>query len=242
MNLSELATNTYKNKIKKIRYSSPRKIIMTFNSLNFSLNSDKPGPNRILTPNNNTRKKSSYNNIKNIFIFNKISKSPNHYVVNNLDKNENNKSRNKKSLTQRFTRITSLNNKKKLKLKGTTNYSSFIEEMKEILPAYKKINMDNHFSSQNFKIRRKKINSSLIKNKLKNNNLKKPKEKMYFEINNNYLYNEKVEKAFKLMSDGLLKSEKKVKINNMSNFFENSKNSNEDNNNNIPLMIIRNYS
>ena len=114
--------------------------------------------------------------------------------------------------------------------------------MKEILPAYKKINMDNHFSSQNFKIRRKKINSSLIKNKLKNNNLKKPKEKMYFEINNNYLYNEKVEKAFKLMSDGLLKSEKKVKINNMSNFFENSKNSNENNNNNIPLMIIRNYS
>ena len=98
MNLSELATNTYKHKIKKIRYSSPRKIKICFNSLNFSLNSDKPGPNRILTPNNNTRKKSSYNNIKNIFIFNKISKSPNHHVVNDLDKNENNKSRNKKSL------------------------------------------------------------------------------------------------------------------------------------------------
>ena len=68
---------------------------------------------------------------------------------------------------------------------------------------------------------------------------------MYFEINNNYLYNEKVEKAFKLMNDNLLKTEKKVKVNNMSNLIENNKNSYEDNNKNdknIPIMIIRNYS
>ena len=242
MNLSELANNTSKYKAKNTRYSSPRKIKISFNSSNLSSNLDKIEPVRILTPKNNTRYKSSYNDIKNIFIVSKISKSLNHNVVNNLDKNKSTKSRNKKNFIKRFTKITSLNTKKRLKLKNTKNYSSFTEEMKEILPAYKKINMDNHFSSQNFKIRRKKINSALVKNKLKNNNIKNPKEIIYFDINNNYLYNEKVEKAFRMMSDSLLKTEKKVKLNNMNDFFENSKNSYKDNNNNIPLMIIRNYS
>ena len=225
INLRDLATNINKNKIKAMKYSSPRKIKITFNTSNLSLNFDKSETVRILTPKNKSRNKPTYNDIKNIFIFNKISKSPNHNITNNLNKTEKITSRNKKNLNQNFTRFTDLNTKKKLKLINKTNYNTFIEEMKEILPAYKKIKMDNHFSSQNFKIKRKKINSVLTKNKLKNKNIKKPEEKMYFEINNNYLYNEKVEKAFKLMNDNLLKTEKKVKVNNMSNLIENNKNS-----------------
>ena len=124
------------------------------------------------------------------------------------------------------------------------HYTSFVEEEKEILPAYKKINMDNHFSSQNFKLKTKKINSALIRYQLKNNCNKKKKQQI--NLNKNYISTEKIEKIMKQLSDDFFKIEKKPKQKNKNNsyFKENNKISNDDINinNNIPLMIIRNYS
>ena len=48
-----------------------------------------------------------------------------------------------------------------------------------------KINMDNHFSSQNFKLKTKKINSALIRYQLKNNCNKKKKQQI--NLNKNYI-------------------------------------------------------
>ena len=142
-------------------------------------------------------------------------------------------------MTKRFF---SLKNKNQLKKKQKLNYSSFVEEEKEILPAYKKINMDNHFSSQNFKLKTKKINSALIRYQLKNNCNKKKKQQI--NLNKNYISTEKIEKIMKQLSDDFFKIEKKPKTKNKNNSYikENNKISNDNINNNIPLMIIRNYS
>ena len=116
-----------------------------------------------------------------------------------------------------------------------------METMDEMIPAYKKINMDNHFSNQNFKLKRNKVNSAMNRNKL-NVNIKKKKQTINLNIKNNYITNEKFEKAMKILSDNFPKTEKKSKNEYITNIIENNKNSSEDINYYKPLMVIRNFS
>ena len=183
----------------------------------------------------NRNNKIVYNDIKNVYIFNQISKSPSNKMTIKL----NVKDKIKNIQSQRFK---SFREKYKLKLRQKHNYSYFMEDMDEALPAYKKINMDNHFSSQNFKLKRKKINSAIVKNKLKINSTKDKKQPKNANIKNNYITSEKFEKAMKILTDNFSKTEKKSKQEYISNLIENSKNINENINSDKPIMIIRNYS
>ena len=112
-----------------------------------------------------------------------------------------------------------------------------------MIPAFKKINIDNHFSFQNFKLKKKRINSAVYKYKININENKRPKDNININFNKKYISYEKFEKTMKLLTDNLFKSEKKEKEKkqNISNDIENEKNHNT-NNNNMPIMIIRNYS
>ena len=238
LSLEELETKNNKEIRQKIKpkYISPTNFKINFNSSN--INKNKSESIGMLTPKMDLKLKSP-KDTKKSYIINKLSEIQNQNIKINLDRSNINKS--KYLLTKRFF---SLKNKNQLKKKQKLNYSSFVEEEKEILPAYKKINMDNHFSSQNFKLRTKKINSALIRYQLKNNCNKKKKQQI--NLNKNYISTEKIEKIMKQLSDDFFKIEKKPKQKNKNNsyFKENNKISNDDINvnNNIPLMIIRNYS
>lgn len=161
MSLDEIASNN-RNKIKKKRYASPKKMKINFNppSIN-SINNNcnyKSESVKIMTPKTSKSNKNNkiVNDIKNVYIFNQISKSPSNKMTIKLDI----KDKIKNIQSQRFK---SFREKYKLKLRQKHNYSYFMEDMDEVLPAYKKINMDNHFSSQNFKLKRKKYTLHLIK-------------------------------------------------------------------------------
>lgn len=239
MSLDEIASNN-RNKIKKKRYASPKKMRINFNppSIN-SINSNcnyKSESVKIMTPKTSKSNKNNkiVNDIKNVYIFNQISKSPSNKMTIKLDI----KDKIKNIQSQRFK---SFREKYKLKLRQKHNYSYFMEDMDEVLPAYKKINMDNHFSSQNFKLKRKKIYSAFDKNKLKIN-IKDKKHPKNANIKNNYITSEKLEKAMKILTDNFSKNEKKSKQEYISNLLENSKNINENINSDTPIMIIRNYS
>ena len=239
LSLEELETKNNKEIRQKIKpkYISPKTFKINFNSSN--INKNKSESIGFLTPKMDLKLKSP-KDTKKSYIFNKLSEIQNQNIKINLDRSNINKS--KYLLTKRFF---SLKNKNQLKKKQKLNYSSFVEEEKEILPAYKKINMDNHFSSQNFKLRTKKINSALIRYQLKNNCNKKKKQQI--NLNKNYISTEKIEKIMKQLSDDFFKIEKKPKTKNKNNSYfkeNNNKISNDDINvnNNIPLMIIRNYS
>ena len=239
MSLDEIASNN-RNKIKKKRYASPKKMKINFNppSIN-SINSNcnyKSESVKIMTPKTSKSNKNNkiVNDIKNVYIFNQISKSPSNKMTIKLDI----KDKIKNIQSQRFK---SFREKYKLKLRQKHNYSYFMEDMDEVLPAYKKINMDNHFSSQNFKLKRKKIYSAFDKNKLKIN-IKDKKHPKNANIKNNYITSEKLEKAMKILTDNFSKNEKKSKQEYISNLLENSKNINENVNSDKPIMIIRNYS
>ena len=238
MSLDEIASNN-RNKVKKKRYASPKKIKINFNSANINNNCNyKSESVKMMTPKtckSNRNNKIVYNDIKNVYIFNQISKSPSNKMTIKL----NVKDKIKNIQSQRFK---SFREKYKLKLRQKHNYSYFMEDMDEALPAYKKINMDNHFSSQNFKLKRKKINSAIVKNKLKINSTKDKKQPKNANIKNNYITSEKFEKAMKILTDNFSKTEKKSKQEYISNLIENSKNINENINSDKPIMIIRNYS
>ena len=242
INLGEIvARNKFK---KKKKYSSPSKINTNFNSSNFNIskNYNKPETMRIMSPKTSNNNKSLFNDIKNVYIFDKIAKSPSHKMTIklDLDKKSKDKSQTLKSQTQR---LNYMKQKYKLKLKQSHNYSYFMEAMEEILPAYKKINYDNHFSSQNFKIKKRKINSALSKKQCKVNNKKKEKQPINLVSKKNFINEEKFEKAMKLLLyDKYLNKEKKLKKKNINNILKNYKNSSDDINGDAPLIIIRNYS
>ena len=118
-----------------------------------------------------------------------------------------------------------------------------MEDMDEALPAYKKINLDNHFSIQNFKVKRNRINSAFIQNKLKRiNNIKTRNKKTNINFKKNYIDNEKFGKAMKILFDDYYKKERRKKQQNTNYIDDNEKNQNEDNNFDKPIIIIRNYS
>ena len=234
MSLGEIASNN-ENKRKKQRYASPKKLKINFNISILNNNYYKPESIKVMSPKTSkSRKKIVYNDIKNIYIFNQISKSPSNKMTIKLDIKE-------KIKKQQVERLKSLREKYKLKLKQKHNYSYFMETMDEMIPAYKKINMDNHFSNQNFKLKRKKVNSAMSRNKFKVN-IKKKKQTINLNIKNNYITNEKFEKAMKILSDNFPKTEKKSKLEYITNIIGNNKNPSEDINYYKPLMVIRNYS
>ena len=132
------------------------------------------------------------------------------------------------------------------------NYKYFYEEESPYNVIPKKIKLDNHFSSQNFKINRKKPKTSLSKKRNKLNKTKSinslenktkklrfepiyVKSKNYAELNNN------LGGKIKSLKNKFCQSEQRLKIikNN-----ENQKNyeTNNESNIEIPLMIIRNVS
>ena len=234
--LNELSKD--KNKKKEENYASPRKMNINFYPSKISLNLNKSESMKFYNPKLNIKQK-PYKNIKNEYIFDKISNSPNTGVTIRLNYN---KEKNlNKSLKYFAKRVASFNSKNKQKIKK--NYSYFADEEKEFLPAYKKINLDNHFSYQNFKLKKKRIISALNKYSININNVQKQKERIKINCDNIYIPNEKFEKAMKFLTDNLKKSEikEKEKKQNISNIIENEKNQNL-NNNDVPIIIIRNYS
>lgn len=237
--LSEISGDM--NKIKEENYSSLRKINYKFRPSKISLKLNRSESMKFFKPKLNI-KPNMIQDIKNAYIFDKISNSQNHDISNKINKNKNNGNKNLKFFTQR---INSAKTKYRLKFKkNKKNYSYFAEEEeKNIIPAYKKINLDNHFSFQNFKLKKKRINSAIYKYKTNINDNKRAKDKININFNKKYISYEKFEKTMKILTDNLFKSEKKEKEKkqNISNIIENEKSHNM-NNNNMPIMIIRNYS
>lgn len=237
--LSEISGDM--NKIKEENYSSLRKINYKFRPSKISLKLNRSESMKFFKPKLNI-KPNMIQDIKNAYIFDKISNSQNHDISNKINKNKNNGNKNLKFFAQR---INSAKTKYRLKFKkNKKNYSYFAEEEeKNIIPAYKKINLDNHFSFQNFKLKKKRINSAIYKYKTNINDNKRAKDKININFNKKYISYEKFEKTMKILTDNLFKSEKKEKEKkqNISNIIENEKSHNM-NNNNMPIMIIRNYS
>ena len=244
--------NINKIKIKKGKYLTRNKSKISFNVSNISTNYfNKSESMKIISPKttkNNNRNKSFHSDIKNKYIFNQISKSLNHSSandINNMNNSNNLQSKKDKNINVKVQIYNSLKGKNKFKLKKNKKnlYSYFVDEaVEKMLPAYKKINIDNHFSNQNFKLKRKRINSAFIKSKLKNNTIKKNEINTDLNIKKNYfLSNAKIEKALELLSKDFFKGEKRTRNHNKSNIIENEKNINNFNND-IPIMIIRNYS
>ena len=226
------------NKNKKFRYASPTKIKINFNSSTFNNNFNKSESIKIQSPKTciNNKKKILENDIKKVNVFEKLSKSPSNIRGIKLDIREEIKQKQKE-------RIKSFRNKYKLKLRQKHSYSYFMEDMDEALPAYKKINLDNHFSIQNFKVKRNRINSAFIQNKLKRaNNFKTRNKQTNINFKKNYIDNEKFGKAMKILFDDYYKKEKRKKQQNTNYINDNEKNQNEDNNFDKPIIIIRNYS
>ena len=237
MSLNEMASNS-KNKNKKYRYASPTKIKINFNSSTFNNNINKSQSIKLKTPNSsiNNRKKILENDSKKVYIFEQLSKSPGSNKGVKLDIREQLKLKEKE-------RIHSFREKYKLKLKQKHSYSYFMEEMDEALPTYKKINLDNHFSLQNFNLKRKRINSTFIQKKLKRlNNIKNKNQPINLNLKKHYINEEKFGKAMKLLFDDFYKKERRKKQQNINNLIDDEKIQNVDDNIGKPIIIIRNYS
>ena len=242
MNIGEIV-KTNKNPRKKILCSSPSNIKTNFNTSNFNSSNyiNKSETIRIMLPqtSKNNKDKSSNNNSKNVYIFDKLTKIPSFGTTTRIDNNK--KSQDKNLILRNKTqKLKSLRQRYKLKLKQKHNYSYFMEDMEEILPAYKKINMDNHFSCQNFKLKKRKISSAFQKNKIKFNS--ENNKKVDLKLKKRYITKEKFENALKLLYDDFSKTNKKFKKKNNNNIFEENKNQKENVNIDVPLIIIRNYS
>ena len=238
INLSDITGD--KSRKKEENYATPKKINIKFNSSKISLSLNKSESMNFFNPKININS-NPYYNIKSAYIFDKISNSPNHNITSIIKKSKKNINRNLKYFVNN---IDSFKTKTRLKFKKIKkNYSYYIEDDKNFLPAYKKINLDNHFSCQNFKLKKKRIKSAIYKHKTNINDNKKKKDIININFNKKFLSFEKFEKAMKSLTDNLLKSEKeeKAKKHNISNIIENEKNQNMYNNN-MPIMIIRNYS
>ena len=234
MSLDEMASNN-KNRGRNQRNVSPKKIKINFSSTTLNNNYNNVESIKAMSPKSSkSKKKIVYNDIKNLSIINQISRSPTNKKTIKLDIKE-------KIKKEQAERLRLLKEKYKMKLRQKHNYSYFMEAMDKEIPAYKKINMDNHFSSQNFKLKRKRIYSAMEKNRYKIN-IKKKKQIKNLNIKCNYITNEKFEKAMKILSDNFSKTEKKSKQEYINNLIENKKISVLDNNNVKPIMIIRNYS
>ena len=272
INIDEIRTNKF-NKKKK-QYSSPYKLTKYCNLT--CLNNNKLNFNKIDLSNIALMRQKNGSE-ENTFTKNCKSPFETPRSVVNLDSNnlnsirENKKSRNltKVNMTNIDNNQYSKNNDKNIRpysslINNNLNYTkknvlkktfNFFYDENNTNNSFKRNIKDNHFSSQNFKIKKNKIRKKLpstakiskIKNKSlmffkenKNNNNKKWFQPIQLKSKNFFDLNKRIEKKLKLFRDNFCQSVKKIR--NTSR--ENQKNieQNFKPNFDIPLMVIRNVS
>lgn len=262
ISIDEIRSNY--NMIKKKHYSSPYRSSKYCNLVN--INSYKLDTNRIDLSNKILMK------YKNLFEeellfkdFKSSNETPKNFTkidtkkVNTGIKLHNSKSRNNK-INLNINDIYNKNNFKKIRPYSSLsskkfcnnnfrkkNFKFFYEETKDNNSHLKRKKRDNHFSSQNFKINKKRKDLSKIKNKMvKNKSINNMAEKKYFQpiyLSNNKNYFELIKKKDNINSfrNNYSQSERKCKKYKNDETQKNFEQTNESNYE-IPLIIIRNVS